>query len=242
MMGIRTAIAALGLVMLAACSHDRGPPGPCGPSALGTSRIQTVGLDAGPVPDLLARGEVVITFDDGPHPSRTRRVLDLLDRECVQATFFLLGTQAAANPGMVREIAARGHSLGAHSWNHARLTESSVEAAVADIDQGAAAIEAATGRPVMMFRFPYIDTSPALSEAVREAGYLDVTVTVDGRDWLNISPGASVQEILNRLEANGRKGIVLLHDPFRSSDQRTRLLIDALKAADYRVVALQPAG
>jgi peptidoglycan-N-acetylglucosamine deacetylase len=241
-MTFRTVIIALGAALLAACSHDRGPPGPCGPSALGTARTLTVGLDAGPVPDLLSRGEVVLTFDDGPHPSRTRRVLDLLDRECVQATFFLLGTEADANPAMVREILTRGHSVGAHSWNHARLTETSIEEAVANIEQGASAIEAATGRPVLMFRFPYVDTSPALSEAVLQAGFLDVTVTVDGRDWLNIPPSASVQQILDRLNANGRKGIVLLHDPFRSSDQRTRLLIDALKAADYRVVALQPAG
>ena len=229
-------------MLLAACSHDRAPPGPCGPSALGTSRVQILGLDAGPVPDLLMRGEVAITFDDGPHPSRTRRVLDLLERECVQGTFFLLGTQAQAYPEMVREIQARGHSVGAHSWDHARLTESTIEDAIEDIDQGAAAIESATGRPVMLFRFPYIDTSAELSGAVRDAGYLDVTVTVDGSDWLKMSPTASVNQIIDRLEATGRKGIILIHDPFRSSDQRTRLLIDALKAADYRVVALQPAG
>ncbi len=241
-MNIRTAIAALGVATLAACSHDRGPPGPCGPSALGTSRTQLVGLDAGHVPDLLERGEVVLTFDDGPHPSRTQRVMNLLDRECVQATFFLIGTETAANPALVREIAARGHTLGAHSWDHARLTDLPVEEAVANIEQGVAAIEAATSRQVLMFRFPFIDTSEELSDAVLDAGFLDVTVTVDGRDWLNIPPSASVQEIITRLNANGRKGIILLHDPFRSSDRRTRLLLEALKAEDYRVVALQPVG
>lgn len=241
-MSIRTAIVTLSVLTLAACSHDRGPPGPCGPSALGTSRTQLVGLDAGHVPDLLARGEVVLTFDDGPHPSRTQRVMNLLDRECVQATFFLLGTEATANPALVREIAARGHALGAHSWDHARLTELPVEEAVANIEQGAAAIEAATNRRVLMFRFPFIDTSEELSDAVLDAGFLDVTVTVDGQDWLNIPPSASVQQILNRLNANGRKGIILLHDPFRSSDRRTRLLLEALRDEDYRVVALQPAG
>ncbi len=242
MMTFRTMIAGLAALLLAACSHDGGPPAACGPGALGTARIQTVSAVTGFVPDLLKRGEVVVTFDDGPHPSRTRRVLDLLDRECVQATFFLLGTEAAANPALVREISARGHSLGAHSWNHARLTELSIEEAVENINQGAAAIEAATGKRVLMFRFPFIDTSEELSEAVQSAGYLDVTVTVDGRDWLSIPPSASVQEIISRLNANGRRGVILLHDPFRSSDTRTRLLLNALKAEEYKVVALQPVG
>ena len=109
-------------------------------------------------------------------------------------------------------------------------------------DQLTLAIEAATGEDVLMFRFPFIDTSPELSDAVREAGYLDVTATADGADWLDEPPEASVDRILNKLDAGGRRGIILLHDPFGASDRRTRKLLEALKAENYRVVALQPVG
>ncbi|MFN7163645.1 MAG: polysaccharide deacetylase family protein [Hyphomonas sp.] len=241
MTSIRQWMTGFGLLTLAACSHDRGIAGPCGDGALGTSRIQTVSLDTGYVPDLLAPGEVILTFDDGPHPSRTRRVLDLLDRDCVQATFFLIGTEARDQPDRVREIVARGHTLGGHSWDHPYLSKVAVGEAVENIRSGMQAIEAATGTPVLMFRFPFIDTTPELSEAVWQAGYLDVTVTVDGADWLDQTPEESVGRVMAGLEARGRRGIILLHDPYRGSDRRTRLLLEALKAENYKVVALKPA-
>lgn len=242
MRNIRIGMAGLGMALLAGCSHDRSGPRVCGPEALGTARFQTVTLDSGFVPDLLAEGEVVLTFDDGPHPSRTRKVLDLLDDHCVQATFFLLGNQAEDFPKHVREITARGHTLGGHSWDHPYLSKRPVGEALVNIESGMTAIEAATGEEVLMFRFPFIDTSPELSDAVLEAGYLDVTVTVDGADWLNQPQEESVARILSMLEANGRRGIVLLHDPFPASDRRTRKVIEALKAENYRIVALRPAG
>ncbi len=240
MIRIRQGMIGVGILLLASCSHDRGVSGPCGEGALGTARIQTVSLDSGYVPDLLAAGEVILTFDDGPHASRTRRVLDLLDRDCVQATFFLIGREAENHPDQVREIVARGHTLGGHSWDHPYLSKRPVAEAVANIQRGMQAIEAATGAPVLMFRFPFIDTSPELSEAVWQAGYLDVTVTVDGADWLDQTPEDSVARVMAGLEARGRRGIILLHDPYRASDRRTRLLLEALKAENYKVVALKP--
>ena len=242
MLDFQTRISGLCILMLGACSHDRGPAAACGPGVLGTSRVQVVSLESGYVPDLLAENEVVLTFDDGPHPNRTKRVLDLLDDQCVQATFFLVGREAKDSPGLVREIRSRGHTLGGHSWDHPHLSKLPVAGAVSNIEAGMEAIEAATGEDVLMFRFPFIDTSPELSDAVREAGYLDVTATADGADWLNEPPEASVDRILNKLDAGGRRGIILLHDPFGASDRRTRKLLEALKAENYRVVALQPVG
>ncbi len=242
MRNIRTGMAGLGILMLAGCSHDRTGPRVCGPEALGTSRILPVSLDSAYVPDLLAEGEVILTFDDGPHATRTRKVLNLLDDHCVQATFFLIGKEAQARPRHVREITARGHTLGGHSWDHPYLSKLPVAEAVANIELGMQAIKVAAGEDVLMFRFPFIDTSPELSEAVLEAGYLDVTVNVDGADWLNQPAEDSVARILSMLEANGRRGIVLLHDPYTGSEARTRKVIEALKAENYRIVALQPTG
>src|SRR5580704_14306890 len=96
------------------------------PGALGTSRIlgvnaattPRVGLKSFPQTLPLADHEVVLTFDDGPWPPTTTRVLAALARECVRATFFLIGKSASEYPQMVRRIAAEGHTIGHHTWSH----------------------------------------------------------------------------------------------------------------------------
>jgi peptidoglycan-N-acetylglucosamine deacetylase len=230
---------ALSVFVLPACSHEQAPTA-CGSGALGVARVQTIGRDSPPAPDLLATGEVVLSFDDGPDPGRTRAVLDQLASECTEASFFLMGKRAEDHPEVVSEIVERGHSVGGHSWVHANLTLMPAEEAVADAQRSNDAVAAAIGTPVSFFRFPFIATTPELSEAIADAGLIDITVNISGEDWANIPPEGSIELIMARLEANGRRGIILLHDPFPQSDVRTRLLLEALKADDYRVVALRP--
>ena len=99
-----------------------------GPNALGVSRVVEIDTSAGPrfgaqykQPDLLADGEVVLTFDDGPLRAYTRRVLEALQAHCTKATFFVVGRMAVADPEMVREYARLGHTVGIHTWSHANL-------------------------------------------------------------------------------------------------------------------------
>src|SRR5215203_5569519 len=97
--------------------------------ALGTSRV--LGVDAATTPRVglksfpqtlpLKDHEVVLTFDDGPSPPMTRRVLAALARECVRATFFLIGKSASQQPDLVRKMAAEGHTVGHHTWQHHNL-------------------------------------------------------------------------------------------------------------------------
>ena len=104
-------------------------------------------------------------------------------------------------------------------------------------------VSAAIGQETPLFRFPFIATTPELSEAIHSAGLIDVTVTADGADWTDISPEDAVAQILAMLEQHDRRGMVLLHDPFSKSARRTRLLLQSLKAEGYSVVALeQPEG
>src|ERR1700677_3722899 len=99
------------------------------PGTLGTSRVLAVdaaatprvGLKSFPETLPLADHEVVLTFDDGPWPPTTTRVLAALARECVHATFFLIGKFASEHPEMVRRIAAEGHTIGHHTWSHRSL-------------------------------------------------------------------------------------------------------------------------
>src|SRR3954470_12083353 len=119
--------------------------------ALGTSRVLVVdpatsprvGLKSFPKTLPLEDHEVVLTFDDGPWPATTSRVLKALADECVHATFFLIGKSAAEHPALVRAIAAGGPTIGHHTWSHRNLRHSKPEMAAGEIDRGIAAVETA---------------------------------------------------------------------------------------------------
>src|SRR5215831_20710310 len=120
-----------------AAAQKAEPPCPGNPDALSTSRVITI--DAATTPAVgrkqfpttlpLADKEVVLTFDDGPWPGTTNRVLDALKHECVQATFFLLGRNAATNPALARRALAEGHTIAHHSYAHPLLSRMSPAAA-----------------------------------------------------------------------------------------------------------------
>lgn len=118
---------------------------------LGTSRVLSVdpkhyprvGLKSFPDTLPLHDGEVVLTFDDGPSPPMTNKVLAALARECVRATFFLVGKPASGRAALVQRIAAEGHTIGHHSFTHAHFAHITPEQAVEEIDRGIAADEKA---------------------------------------------------------------------------------------------------
>ena len=108
-----------------AIAQEACPPGP---NALGVSRVAEIDTSSGPrfgfqykEQDVLADGEVVLTFDDGPLRPYSRPVLEALAAHCTKATFFVVGRMAVADPEMVREYARLGHTIGIHTWSHANL-------------------------------------------------------------------------------------------------------------------------
>src|SRR3954447_15899085 len=119
--------------------------------ALGTSRVLTVNAAASPRVGLksfpqtlpLEDHEVVLTFDDGPWPGTTPKVLAALAHECVRATFFLIGRPASEHPEIVRKIAAMGHTVGHHTWTHHNLKYMKPGDAEGEIDKGISAVEKA---------------------------------------------------------------------------------------------------
>jgi hypothetical protein len=121
------------------------------PGKLGTSRVLAidsattprVGLKSFPQTLPLDDHEVVLTFDDGPWPATTSLVLAALARECVHATFFLIGRSASEHPDLVRRIAAEGHTIGHHTWKHPSLKRMTLSAATEEIDRGIGADEMA---------------------------------------------------------------------------------------------------
>src|SRR6478672_1101350 len=119
--------------------------------ALGTSRVLSVdakttprvGLKSFPQTLPLADHEVVLTFDDGPRPPMTSKVLAALAQECVRATFFLVGRSATEYPDLVKRIAREGHTIGHHTWSHPYMARIPADAAKYEIDRGISSDEMA---------------------------------------------------------------------------------------------------
>jgi peptidoglycan/xylan/chitin deacetylase (PgdA/CDA1 family) len=189
----------------------------------------------------LARNEVVLTFDDGPWPGTTGRVLDALKRECVKATFFLLGRNAQAHPELARRALAEGHTVGHHSFSHPLLGNMALAAAEAEIDRGVAAVDNAlyghAGKaPVTpFFRFPGFVSSPALLQRLERRGIVVFGADLWASDWNPMSPNHELQLVLSRL-AESHGGIVLFHDTKAQTAAMLPAFLRALKVHGYSIV------
>ena len=230
-------------------------PCPGNPHALGTERVLTV--DAATTPRVgrkqfpktlpLANKELVLTFDDGPWPTTTPRILDALKAECVHATFFLLGRNVAAHPRLVRRELAEGHSLGHHSYSHPLLDRLPIAKAKAEIRRGIETDElAAYGRvssaPTSpFFRFPGFESSPALLGYLQGRGIVVFGADVWASDWNPMTPETELALILKRIDKIGR-GIVLLHDTKAETARMLPAFLRALKQRGYRIVQVAPAA
>jgi peptidoglycan-N-acetylglucosamine deacetylase len=246
----------LGLALLVVTSATAAAaPCPGNPDALGTERVLAVNAAATPrvghkhftttLP--LARKEVVLTFDDGPWPGTTSRVLDALRHECVKATFFLLGRNAADHPDLARREVAEGHTVAHHTFSHPLLARLSFAAAEAEIDRGIAAVETAaighTG-PVPVtpfFRFPGFASSPALLDRLQQRRIVVFGADLWASDWNPMTPATELALVMNRLNATGR-GILLFHDTKAQTAAMLPALLRELKRQGYRVVHTVPAG
>jgi peptidoglycan-N-acetylglucosamine deacetylase len=223
--------------------------------ALGTARVLSVsaattprvGRKQFPATLPLAPKEVVLTFDDGPWPGPTTKVLDALKHECVRATFFLLGRNAAANPALAQRELAEGHTIGHHTFAHPLLSHMSLAAADAEVDRGIAAVERAVygdagAKPrTPFFRFPGFAASPALLDRMAARGLVVLGADLWASDWNPMSPGQELQLVLARLDAT-HGGIVLFHDTKSQTAAMLPAFLRALKAKGYRVVHVVPAG
>jgi peptidoglycan/xylan/chitin deacetylase (PgdA/CDA1 family) len=237
--------------------------------ALGTSRVlrvdaatsPRVGLKSFPQTLPLRDHEVVLTFDDGPWPGTTPKVLAALAHECVLATFFLIGRSASQHPELVRRIARLGHTIGHHTWSHPNIKYLKPEAATADIDKGVAAVEKAlygtaattpgiaTATPGIamatpstpFFRYPYFETTPATLDLLQRRGIAVFGADLWASDWEPMKPAQQLKLLTERLQI-ARKGIILLHDPKAQTAAMMPAFLRYLRDNNYRVVHVVPAG
>jgi len=179
---------------------------------------------------------VTLTFDDGPFPETTPRVLALLEQYGVRATFFVIGRylvgddeRARASREVLTKIVEAGHLVGNHTYDHARLTAISHTRVLAQIDRGSAAIERVIGKKPILFRPPYGELDEFGEEAVRARG-LDILLwSVEAKDMERDDPQAMFEDIVRQLAYN-EGGIVLLHDIRWSSVKILKKLLAYLDA------------
>jgi peptidoglycan/xylan/chitin deacetylase (PgdA/CDA1 family) len=219
--------------------------------ALGTSRVLAVdaatyprvGLKSFPQTLPLEDREVVLTFDDGPWPGTTPKVLAALAHECVQGTFFLIGRPASQHPALVRRMAAEGHTIAHHTWTHHNLKYMKPEAAIGEIDKGIAAVEMALHGKAStpFFRFPFFEMTPATLDVLQQRGIAVFGADLWASDWIPMTPAQQLKLLTDRLQI-ARKGIILLHDPKAQTAAMLPALLRYLRDNRYRVVHLVPAG
>jgi peptidoglycan-N-acetylglucosamine deacetylase len=224
---------------------------PGNPDALGVSRVLTVSpSDYSRLGRMqyrqtlpLADHEVVLTFDDGPLPPYTNRVLAALAHECVKATFFMVGRMAAAYPQMVRLAAELGHTIGNHSQNHPIHFDVISEArAENEIDNGVRSIKAALGHDGTLapfFRVPGLGRTHAVEQYLQAHKMVVWSSDTLADDWTRISSDQVLQRALRRLQAKGR-GILLLHDIQPRTALMLPELLRDLKKRGFRIVHVVP--
>jgi peptidoglycan-N-acetylglucosamine deacetylase len=212
---------------------------------LGLSRMVEVDTSGGPLfgrgsNEFLADGEIVLTFDDGPLRPYTRAVLKALAQHCTKATFFLVGRMAASDPAMVREVAQAGHTVGSHTWSHAKLSSLSADKAEEEVEMGLSAVAAALEAPAApFFRFPYLRPNTAAVDYLKTRDIASFMIDVDSRDFRTRDAAEVQKNVLTQL-AGRRKGIILFHDIQRSTVHALPELLAELKKRGFKVVHMVP--
>jgi peptidoglycan/xylan/chitin deacetylase (PgdA/CDA1 family) len=222
---------------------------------LGTSRILSV--DAASTPRVGLKSfsqtlplwdhEVALTFDDGPWPPTTPKVLTALAQECVWATFFLIGKHASEHPALVRRIAAEGHTVGHHTWMHRSLVRIRPGETTKEIDRGISANEmalhgvATTVPSTPFFRFPGFESTSATLDLLQSRGIVVFGADLWASDWNSMTPKQELKLIIDRLKV-ARKGIILFHDSKAQTAAMLPAFLRYLRENGYRVVHLVPTG
>ena len=175
---------------------------------------------------------VAMTFDDGPHPKLTPRLLDLLKERGIKATFFVIGKCVAEYPDIAKRIVDEGHEIANHTWNHPQLPKLSPTALAAEITQTNDAIQQATGILPVTMRPPYGATNAAINKRLHEEYGLSVILwSVDPQDW-KIRKSDHVSSHIIKNAAPG--AIILAHDIHASTIDAMPAALDALQAKGYK--------
>ncbi len=179
---------------------------------------------------------IAMTFDDGPHPTNTPRLLDMLRARNIKATFYVIGENVKRYPALTRRIVAEGHEIGNHTWTHANLKKLSDQGIRRELDRTKAIIISTTGVQPRTMRPPYGALFQRQREMIfREYGYPTILWAVDPQDWKRPGPSVVTSRILNSTR-NG--SIVLAHDLHAPTITAMPATFDGLLKKGYRFVTV----
>lgn len=179
---------------------------------------------------------IAITFDDGPSPGLTPKLLDMLKERGIRATFYVVGTNAAAYPEILRRMVAEGHEIGNHSWSHPSLTKVGAGGVQSQMEKTNAAIFAAVGVNPKTMRPPYGATNAAINKRLNEEFGMKVIIwSVDPLDWKYRNADRVANTIISQTHPGA---IILAHDIHPSTVAAMPRTFDALLAKGYKFVTV----
>ena len=203
------------------------------------------------------QGLIALTFDDGPDPQWTPKVLDVLKEKHVPATFFIVGENALTERSLLERMLREGHEVGSHTYTHPNLATTDNTRTLFELNATQRLFQAFTGRTLKLFRAPFFgDAEPTTADEIipvwqaQNRGYVSVGLHVDSEDWQRPGVPAIINNVLSRVltaspscndqsEAQCSRNIVLLHDSGGDRSQTVAalpILIDQLRAHGYRFV------
>jgi cellulose synthase/poly-beta-1,6-N-acetylglucosamine synthase-like glycosyltransferase/peptidoglycan/xylan/chitin deacetylase (PgdA/CDA1 family) len=195
--------------------------------------------------------KIALTFDDGPDPTWTPQILDILKAKHVPAAFFVIGSQAEMSPRLVQREVDEGHDVGNHTFTHPNLGDSPPGIVALELNATQRLFEALTGRSMRLFRAPYFgDAEPTTADELvpiqiaQDMGYIAVGLHIDPNDWQRPPAEQIVNSVLSQIAnvtADRTGQVVLLHDGGGDRSQTVEALpriIDALRAQGYQFVSV----
>lgn len=176
---------------------------------------------------------VALTFDDGPHPVYTEQVLDVLEKQQVHATFFLMGKEVECYPQIVKRMHDEGHLIGNHTYSHIDICQTSCQEALQEVTRTNDLIYDICQEPVEWFRAPYGCASDSLEQKTQ---MIWVTWDVDPLDWSCQNADQIVNHIVKNVSEND---IILMHDAYPSTVEATERIIVQLREMGYTFVTVE---
>lgn len=177
--------------------------------------------------------QIALTFDDGPHPSYTEKLLDGLKERHVKATFFVTGEHAELHPDIIRRMHEEGHIIGNHTYSHIQLTKSNRETFKNELIKTNEIIENITNEEVQYVRPPYGSWDKKLET---ELNMFPILWNVDPLDWCTANAVCVAQSIISHVEDHD---IILMHDYYETSVEAALIAIDELTKQGYQFVTVE---
>ena len=245
--GRQVQIVCVAIVLLVAASLFDAPPSSAdeGSAAPPDARSKADPEKEPPEPDPVEPDDdgsgskvIYLTFDDGPSPRHTRRILALLDEYEAKATFFQVGEAATTHPELTRAVIARGHALGNHSWSHRDLRQLSRRKVNQQITRTSAVLERISGRPITCMRPPYGAKNARVMAVIRSTKLAMKLWDIDPRDWKKPGASAIAKRVISRADPGD---VVLMHDGGGNRSQTVTALkriLEALEKKGYRFETL----